>query len=72
MEGSSWLAAGLDVALFRFASMACKMLFTPAQTAEGSLGCSAECRQKLEEKEERAKGEGNCGKIVKSALFHSY
>ena len=49
---------GQDVASFRFVSMACKMLFTPARIAEGSSVCSVECRQQMEEKKERARGEG--------------
>ena len=56
---------GPAVASFRFASMACKMLFTPARIAEGSLACSVECRQQMEEKKERAKGEG---KIAERSL----
>lgn len=34
------------------------MLFTPARIAEGSSVCSVECRQQMEEKKERARGEG--------------
>ena len=41
------------------------MRFTLARIAEGSSVCSVECRQQMEEKKERARGEG---KIVERSL----